>query len=317
MLEVRVSRKTPEAEGICSFELLAVDGAPLPAFTAGAHVDVQVAPGVVRQYSLCNSPRETGRYLIAVLHADGSRGGSRGLHQQVEEGSRLSIGAPRNLFDLDLTGERYLLFAGGIGITPILAMAYALVEAGKAFELHYCGRSAQRLAFLGVLDSPLFSAHLRLHVDDGPPAQRLDADRVLASPGAADQLYVCGPAGFMTHVQERARACGWREAQVHREDFAATAQERDGDRPFEVELARSGRVLDVPVGRTVLEVLQDNAVDIDSSCEQGICGACVTGVLSGTPEHRDQFLSAAERARNDCFTPCCSRAHGNRLVLDL
>ncbi|MHA6195796.1 PDR/VanB family oxidoreductase [Pseudomonas wadenswilerensis] len=317
MLEVRVSQKIIEADGICSFELVAANGAALPPFTAGAHVDVHVAPGVVRQYSLCNSPQQGDRYRIAVLHEAESRGGSRGMHEAIEEGSRLVIGAPRNLFDLDLTAERYLLFAGGIGITPILAMAYTLVEAGKAFELHYCGRSAGRLAFLELLGSPLFGRHLRLHVDDGPLEQRLDAARVLASPGGADQLYVCGPAGFMNHVQDSARACGWRDAQIHREDFAATPQVREGDQPFEVELARSGRVFAIPAGQTVLDVLLENAVDIDSSCEQGICGACVTPVLCGVPEHRDQFLDAAQQARNDCFTPCCSRSRSARLVLDL
>ncbi|MDR0277304.1 MAG: PDR/VanB family oxidoreductase [Paucimonas sp.] len=317
MLEVRVSQKIIEADGICSFELVAVNGAALPPFTAGAHVDVQVAPGVVRQYSLCNSPGQGDRYRIAVLREPESRGGSRGMHEVIEEGSRLVIGAPRNLFDLDLTAGRYLLFAGGIGITPILAMAYTLMEAGKAFELHYCGRSASRLAFLELLGSPLFGPYLRLHVDDGPLEQRFEAARVLAGPAATDQLYVCGPTGFMAHVLDSALACGWRDEQLHREDFAATPQARDGDLPFEVELARSGQVFAIPAGQSVLDVLLENAVDIDSSCEQGICGACVTPVLSGVPEHRDQFLSAAEQARNDCFTPCCSRSHSARLVLDL
>ncbi|MCU1734156.1 MULTISPECIES: PDR/VanB family oxidoreductase [unclassified Pseudomonas] len=317
MLEVCVSQKTIEADGVCSFELLAVEGAALPAFTAGSHVDVQVAPGVVRQYSLCNSPQEQGRYLIAVLHEAESRGGSRGMHLDVGEGARLTIGTPRNLFDLDLTGQRYLLFAGGIGITPILAMAHTLIAAGKDFELHYCGRSVQRLAFVELLNSPLFSRHLRLHVDDGPVEQRFNVAQVLASPAAGDQLYVCGPAGFMTHVQSTANACGWNDQQMHREDFAAPPQVLEGDRAFDVELARSGRVISIPASRTVLEVLLENAIDIDSSCEQGICGACMTGVLAGEPDHRDQFMTEAEHARNDRFTPCCSRSNSPRLVLDL
>ena len=317
MLEVRVSQKIIEAEGVCSFELLAANGDRLPGFTAGSHVDVQVAPGVVRQYSLCNSPEDSDRYLIAVLHEPASRGGSRGMHEQIEAGARLLIGQPRNLFDLDLSGERYLLFAGGIGITPILAMAHALVVAGKDFELHYCGRSLGRLAFLDLLNGPLFGRQLRIHVADGPAEQRLDAARLLANPSGADQLYVCGPGGFMNHVQSTARACGWSDGQIHREDFAAQPQVQDGDRAFEVELARSGRVLAIPAGQTVLDVLLANAVDIESSCEQGICGACTTRVLGGEPDHRDQFMTAAEHARNDCFTPCCSRSRSPRLVLDL
>lgn len=317
MLEVCVSQKIIEADGVCSFELLAANGAALPAFTAGSHVDVHVAPGVVRQYSLCNSPQDQGRYVIAVLLETESRGGSRGMHLEVGQGARLTIGAPRNLFDLDLTGQRYLLFAGGIGITPILAMAHALIAAGKDFELHYCGRSAQRLAFVELLSSAPFSQHLRLHVDDGPVEQRFNAAQVLAGPAVGDQLYVCGPAGFMAHVQSTAQSCGWSDQQIHREDFAAPPQVLEGDRAFEVELARSGRVITVPARQTVLEVLLENAIEIDSSCEQGICGACMTGVLAGEPDHRDQFMTATEHARNDCFTPCCSRSNSPRLVLDL
>ncbi|WP_175651434.1 PDR/VanB family oxidoreductase [Pseudomonas sp. Marseille-P9899] len=317
MLEVCVSQKIIEADGVCSFELLAANGAALPAFTAGSHVDVHVAPGVVRQYSLCNSPEEQGRYVIAVLFEAESRGGSRGMHLEVGQGARLTIGTPRNLFDLDLTGQRYLLFAGGIGITPILAMAHALIAAGKDFELHYCGRSAQRLAFVELLSCAPFSHHLRLHVDDGPVEQRFNAAQVLACPSAGDQLYVCGPAGFMAHVQSTAQSCGWSDQQIHREDFAAPPQVLEGDRAFEVELARSGRVITIPARQTVLEALLENAIEIESSCEQGICGACMTGVLAGEPDHRDQFMTAAEHARNDRFTPCCSRSNSPRLVLDL
>lgn len=317
MLEVRVARKIAEAEGVCSFELAAANGAELPAFTAGSHIDVHVAPGIVRQYSLCNSPHERGRYLIAVLDEPASRGGSRGMHADVQEGSRLTIGAPRNLFDLDLGGDRYLLFAGGIGITPMLAMAHSLLAAGKRFELHYCGRSIERLAFLGLLNEAPFAKHLRVHVDNGPVEQRLDAARVLASPAQGDQLYVCGPAGFMSHIQATAKASGWSDRQLHREDFAAPPQVLEGDRAFEIELSRSGRVLQVPAQKTALEVLLAHDVAIESACEQGICGTCITRVLAGEPDHRDQYLDAAEHARNDSFTPCCSRSRSPRLVLDL
>lgn len=317
MLEVCVSRKTAEAEGVFSFELKAVNGAVLPAFTAGSHVDVHVAPGVIRQYSLCNSPQERGRYVIAVLNEPTSRGGSRGMHSNVVEGSRLTIGAPRNLFDLDLGGDRYLLFAGGIGITPILAMAHTLVVARKSFELHYCGRSVERLAFLDLLSDVPFAEHLHLHVDNGPYEQRLDVAKILATPGQGDQLYVCGPSGFMSHIQSSAQACGWADQQIHREDFTAAPQVLEGDQPFEIELSRSGRVIEVPAQKTALEVLLEHNVEVESSCEQGICGACITRVLAGEPEHRDQYMNAAEHARNDSFTPCCSRSRSPRLVLDL
>ena len=239
------------------------------------------------------------------------------MHADVTEGSILSIGSPRNLFDLDLSGERYVLFAGGIGITPILAMAHTLIAAGKHFELHYCGRSIERLAFLGILSESPFANHVRLHVDNGPCEQRLDAAQILANPAHGDQLYVCGPSGFMSHIQSTAKASGWSDEQVNREDFSAPSQFLEGDRPFEIELSRSGRVIEVPAQKTALEVLLEHDVVIESSCEQGICGSCVTRVLAGEPDHRDQYMNAVEHARNDSFTPCCSRSNSPRLVLDL
>ena len=317
MLEVRVSRKIIEAQGVCSFELVPLDQAELPPFTAGAHIDVHLGPALTRQYSLCNPPHERHRYLIAVLEEPASRGGSKHLHQRIEEGTQLSVGLPRNLFELDLTAERYLLLAGGIGITPLLAMAHVLEAAGKPFELHYCGRDLGRLAFVDPLKASTLAHHLHVHVDNGPPAQRLDAQRVLATPQPGDQLYTCGPAGFMAFVEASAKACGWADHQIHREDFAAASQGQAGDAPFDIHLARSGKVLEVPCDETVLEVLLRNGIDVDSSCEQGICGACITPLLEGEPDHRDQFMTAAEHAANDRFAVCCSRARSARLVLDL
>lgn len=317
MLEVYVSKKIEEAVGTCSFELSAVNGADLPAFAAGAHVDVHVAPGLTRQYSLCNPPEDCSKYLIAVLHEPESRGGSRGMHLDVQEGSKLTIGTPRNLFALDLSGDHYVLFAGGIGITPILAMAHTLVRDGKSFELHYCGRSIERLSFLSLLNEAPFAGHVHVHVDNGAPAQRLDAGAVLAAPAPGTQLYMCGPSGFMGYVQSTAKGLGWSDIQIHREDFAATPASAEGNRAFEIELGRSGRVFEIPADKTVLEVLLENDVEVESSCEQGICGSCVTKVLAGTPDHRDQFMTDAERVQGDCFAPCCSRALSQRLVLDL
>jgi len=317
MLEVYVSRKIVEAEGVCSFELSAVNGTALPDFSAGAHVDVHVAPGLTRQYSLCNSPEDSSKYLIAILHDPESRGGSRGMHLDVQEGSKLTIGTPRNLFALDLSGDHYVLFAGGIGITPILAMAHTLVRNGKSFELHYCGRSIERLSFLGVLNDAPFAGHVHVHCDDGAPQQRLDAGFVLAAPTAGTQLYMCGPSGFMGFLQSTAKAQGWSDMQIHREDFTAAPASAEGNTAFQIELGHSGRVLEIPADKTVLEVLLEHDVEVESSCEQGICGTCITKVLAGKPDHRDQFMTDAERARGDCFAPCCSRALSQRLVLDL
>ncbi|MED7669806.1 oxidoreductase [Pseudomonas moraviensis subsp. stanleyae] len=317
MLNVIVTGKTCEAEGICSFELSAADGTELPPFEAGAHIDVHLAGGLVRQYSLCNDPRERQRYLISVLKDPQSRGGSQAMHEQILTGQKLMISAPRNLFALELTASRHLLFAGGIGITPMLAMAYTLAQQDVPFELHYCFRSSERAAFLPLLAQAPFAGRVILHDDSGAPSQKLDAAALLASPEAGSHLYVCGPSGFMNHVIDTAQHAGWPAHRVHREFFAAAPIDHSADAAFEVELARSGQIFQIPADRTVFEVLDEAGVAIASSCEQGICGSCVTRVLSGIPEHRDQFLSAAEQAANDQFTPCCSRARTPRLVLDL
>ncbi len=315
MLSVSVRRKVTEADGICSFELCAIDNALLPGFTAGAHIDVHLPAGIVRQYSLCNAPGEQHRYVIGVLRDPLSRGGSQALHDHVQEGHTLTISAPRNLFPVAGEGREHLLIAGGIGITPILAMAHELNARGADFSLHYCFRSHERAAFLPALEQGAFASNVTLHASCA--GARLDVSTLLASPQPGRHLYVCGPNGFMHHVLSAAHAAGWPDNQVHREFFAAAPIDHCADQPFEVELARSGRVFQIPAERSVFEVLDEAGIEIDSSCEQGVCGTCVTRVLDGTPAHRDQFMTADEHARNDRFTPCCSRAKTPRLVLDL
>jgi vanillate O-demethylase ferredoxin subunit len=316
MIEVIVTSKRREAEGIFSLELAAIDRRPLPAFSAGSHIDVHLPNSLVRQYSLCNHPEERHRYLLGVLLDPVSRGGSQAMHEQVHEGSRLRISEPRNLFALEHASGYSMLFAGGIGITPILCMAERLARIGAPFELHYCGRSAGRMAFVEYIRRSAFADCVHVHVDDGEDAQRLDSARVLSAPTSDCHLYVCGPNGFMEHVLGTARAQGWAEAQLHREYFtaAAPAGETGG---FEVQLASTGQCFQVPAALSVAQVLLEAGIDIPLSCEQGICGTCITRVLEGEPEHRDMFLTDAERARNDQFTPCCSRARSARLVLDL
>jgi vanillate O-demethylase ferredoxin subunit len=317
MLQVNVTRKTDEAEGICSFELTATDGSPLPAFEAGAHIDIHIADGLTRQYSLCNDPDERHRYLISVLKDVNSRGGSSAMHEQVQAGQTLTISTPRNLFALEKSARRHLLFGGGIGITPMLAMAWELSHQGADFHLHYCFRSSQRAAFVAMLRQTPFAARITFHDDSGAQTQKLDAPAVLAAPGPDTHLYVCGPAGFMNYILDAARSADWSPDRVHKEFFAAEPIDQTGNSPFEVELANSGRVFQIPAERTVFEVLDEADIAIESSCEQGVCGTCVTRVLKGIPDHRDQFLTAAEHAANDRFTPCCSRAKSSRLVLDL
>jgi len=314
--DVRVARKTREAEGICSYELVRTDGVPLPPFAAGAHIDVHLPNGLVRQYSLCNPPGETHRYLIAVLRDAASRGGSQAMHDDVDAGTVLTIGAPKNHFPL-VDAERSLLLAGGVGVTPILAMAETLADDGAAFELHYCARAPERAAFTERLGAARFAGRVYLHYDSAAAEQRLDLPALLAAPAPGTHLYVCGPQGFIDHVLDGARTHGWPASQLHVEYFGAAAVDTGADRPFDVQLASSGKVVTIPAGRTVLKVLAEQGVDIPYSCEEGVCGTCLTRVLAGEPDHRDLYLTDEERAANDQFAPCCSRARTPLLVLDL
>jgi vanillate O-demethylase ferredoxin subunit len=315
-IEVRVTRKVDEAEGICSFELQAVDGRPLPAFSAGSHVDVHVPGGLVRQYSLCNDPGEAHRYLIAVLEDAASRGGSVAMHERVQPGDVLTISAPKNHFALAHDATEHLLLAGGIGITPLLCMAERLAVTGAAFTLHYATRSRARTAFVDRIAASPFAARVQHHYD-GEPAQRLDLTRLLAAPRPGRHLYVCGPQGFMDAVLSTARAVGWPEAQLHWEFFGAAPTASADDGSFEVQLASSGRVILVGQDQSVAQALEAAGVIVPTSCEQGVCGTCLTRVLDGVPDHRDLYLTPEEQATGDQFTPCCSRARSARLVLDL
>jgi vanillate O-demethylase ferredoxin subunit len=316
-LAVRVARKTVEAADICTFELVAEAGGPLPAFSAGSHVDVQLPGGLTRQYSLCNDPKETHRYLIGVLRDPASRGGSQALHEQVQEGQLLQISAPKNHFGLAHDATRSLLLAGGIGVTPILCMAERLANTGAEFELHYSTRSRARTTFYERIAASDFAHKVQFHFDDGMAEQKLDLAALLAVPPSGVHLYVCGPKGFMDAVLSTARVQGWPESQLHYEFFAAAVAPSASDASFEVKLASSGRIIRVPKEQTVTQALSAAGVEVQTACEQGLCGTCLTRVLEGIPEHKDLYLTPEEQAANDQFTPCCSRSRTPLLVLDL
>ena len=314
---VRIAAKRIEATDICSFELVTVDGNRLPPFSAGSHVDVHVPGGMTRQYSLCNDSTESHRYLICVLNDPATRGGSKAMHEALHEGDELVISAPKNHFHIVHEARRSLLLAGGIGITPILCMAERLATTGADFDLHYCTRSAARTAFKSRIERSTFASKVQFHFDDGAALQKLDAAALLAEPRPGTFLYVCGPKGFMDWVLGTARANGWPEAQLRFEFFSAEVAVHDADASFEVKLASSGRVIVVARDKTVVQALAEAGVEVPTSCEQGVCGTCLTRVIGGEPDHRDMVLTPAEQQANDQFTPCCSRAKSAMLVLDL
>ncbi|MGF6963937.1 vanillate O-demethylase ferredoxin subunit [Paraburkholderia sp. WC7.3g] len=317
-LTVTVTNRQLVAEDVCAFDLVNADGNPLPSFTAGSHIDVHPPGGPVRQYSICNDPNETHRYSIGVLKDPASRGGSIAMHE-LREGTTLTISLPRNHFQLSKDAHHSVLVAGGIGITPLLSMAESLYTTGESFELHYCARSSSKLAFMERLKGSRFVSNVILHVDDGDATQRFNATSVFsAANNPATHVYVCGPGGFIDYVLGAARAAGYRDELLHREYFAAAIEDTDEeDRAFQIRIASSGEVLSVGADETALSVLAKHGVDIPTSCEQGVCGTCLTRVLDGTPLHRDMFLTDEERAANDRFTPCCSRSRSPVLVLDL
>ncbi|PYE20427.1 vanillate O-demethylase ferredoxin subunit [Paraburkholderia silvatlantica] len=318
-MKVTLLRKIPVATDICVFELASAGDAPLPAFEAGAHIDVHV-DGFVRQYSLCSHPSEAGAYRIGVLRDAASRGGSVAMHA-LEAGTILEISTPKNHFPLDERATQTILLAGGIGITPLMAMAEQLREQGRTFELHYCIRDPQRAAFRERLAEAGFAEHTHFYFDSEGTDARIDLAGVLGAPHEGKHAYVCGPAGFIDAVLGAAASAGWPAQNVHREYFGAAQPSANTDADvngaFQVTLASCQRVFDVPAGTSIVEALRAGGVEVPVSCEQGVCGTCLTRVLSGEPDHRDLYLTDEERAANDQLLPCCSRSRTPMLVLDL
>ena len=319
-MKTGIRRIEEVAQGIRMFELAPLDGTRLPEYTPGAHIDVHLPTGLVRQYSLCGGPQQRDAYVIAVQHNAASRGGSRAMHA-LQVGDTLSIDGPRNHFPLANDARHSVLLAGGIGITPLLSMAERLARTQASFELHYCVRNRERAAFLDRLDAPHLNGRCTLYTDDAPADARIDVARIVRDPLPGSHLYVCGPSGFMDHAFDTAKQAGWTDRHLHREYFSAPAIDTRDNAPtaraFSVRLARSGKLVSVSERETVVQALAAHGVCIETSCEQGVCGTCLTRVLAGDPEHRDLYLTDDERARNDQFLPCCSRSHTDELVLDL
>ncbi len=316
-LQVRVVRKRTEAQDISSFELVNLDDRPLPAFSAGSHIDVHLPNGLTRQYSLCNNPNEGHRYLIGVLRDTASRGGSQAMHELVNEGDVLHISTPKNHFPLAHESSHSILLAGGIGVTPILCMAERLAVAGASFEMHYATRSPDRTAFRERIAASSFAQRVAFHHDDGPDEQKLRIEGLLNPVRPGVHLYVCGPKGFMDWLLDAARKAGWPADQLHYEFFGAEVVKSDTDTGFEVKLASSGKIVAVGKDQSIVQALSAAGVEIPVSCEQGVCGTCLTRILEGEPDHKDMYLTPEEQAANDQFTPCCSRSKSALLVLDL
>ncbi|SDD17380.1 PDR/VanB family oxidoreductase [Ruegeria marina] len=310
MLDLRIAQKLAVTKRISAFTLVAAGGEPLPTYTPGAHIDVSTPSGP-RSYSLIDWPGDTpGSYTIAVQREDEGGGGSRAMHA-LSEGDRVAATEPGNDFELRSEDKPVALLAGGIGVTPLISMASALRAQARPFVFHYAGRSAEAMAWLDRLSDD-FGPGFHAHFDDTAP---LDMTALMAGL-SGHALYVCGPRGMIEAARAAAEAAGIAPADIHVELFT-TAAPAAGDSAFEVEIASTGQVIPVDAGQTIIEALEEAGLDPLYDCQRGDCGICQTGVISGTPDHRDVVLSQAERDSGKVMQICVSRALSARLVLDM
>ncbi len=313
-LDLRIGACSVGAKNIRIYELVDPSRRDLPPFEAGAHIQVRVG-SEIRRYSLANNPVERHRYMIGVLRDSKSRGGSRRIHETWALGHKVTVSAPINHFPLSVTARRHLLIAGGIGIAPILAMARHLVGTAADFSLYYCAREALAAAFLPDLLQVVPDSRLNLVFDGGDPKRGLDVAALLETFEPGRHVYVCGPSGLIQTV--RSAAAHWAADHVHYEIFATGATSARDAASFQVVLARSGGSYEVPADRSILSVLEENGHGPNALCREGYCGTCLVPVLCGTPDHRDSVLTDEEKAANDLMAICCSRAVGEKLVLDI
>jgi len=315
--KVKVKNIKQEVEEIKSFILVNQNGNALPAFSAGAHIDIHTPSGIIRQYSLCNGPDEKDHYMLAIKKEPESRGGSKFMHEVVQEGDVLTISAPRNNFKLKDDADKYLLLAGGIGVTPILSMAKQLLAEGKSFEFHYFTRSKALTAFQNYLFGNSIKDFIHFQYALEPDDLSAYLRKLLGKRPENGHLYLCGPRPFMDLVEQTASAT-WKADSVHLEYFSAESTSLSGsETAFEVKLAKSGQSFVVPEGKTIIEVLAENGFPTDTSCEQGVCGTCLTGVLEGIPDHKCAYLMDDEKDAGDKIMICVSGAKTKTLVLDL
>ena len=311
-LEARVAGKQVLADGVVRLTLVRTDGSPMPAWQPGAHVDLVLGPGLIRQYSLCGDPADHTSLAVAVLREPAGRGGSEHVHAGLSAGDTVRLRGPRNRFEL-VDAPRYLFVAGGIGITPLLPMIAAVDARGAAWRLVYGGRRRASMAFAAELAAAYPG---RVEICPQDEVGLLDLDALLEAPRADTAVYCCGPEPLLAAVEERCAA--WPVGALHVERFsprpvAGVAEPSS----FAVELALSGLTLSVPADRTILEVVEEAGVPALSSCREGTCGTCETPVLAGVPDHRDSLLTASERAAGDTMLICVSRACTPNLVLEL
>ena len=313
---VEVDAIFDETPDIRRYKFIDPAGGVLPEFSAGAHIHVYIEEGMVRQYSLSNDPLSRQCYEIAVLRESDGRGGSEAIYTKLQIGSKVVISEPCNHFPLKPEAASHLFLAGGIGVTPMMAMIAELDAGGADYRMHYCTRTREDTAFRDRLAPLLSTGQLTLHHDGGNPAHGIDLAATLSEYEFGCHLYCCGPQGFMTAA--KAASEHWPYGTVHFEYFTAQEDEfalKRENTPFKVKIDSTGQVFDVAVDQTIIEVLRVNGFAVDTECEDGYCGTCITRYVDGEPEHRDLVLD--DEDRNEFVMVCCARSRSPVLVLDM
>jgi vanillate O-demethylase ferredoxin subunit len=323
-LELKVTKVKDLTSKVKMFELMPAAGGELPAFEAGAHIDIKMPNGIIRSYSLANNPEERNRYVTAILKEVAGKGGSIWMHENVKVGDVLTTTEPIQNFPLSEDATQSVLLAGGIGITPILAMGYRLKALGKKVHMHFCARSVEETPFTDEVKA-VFGDDVTFHHDGGDPSKGINLKETFADHEEGEHLYVCGPPGILNATREA--ASHWPDGTVHFELFTSARTDEEvaeaeaasrTNEAFEIELAQSGVTLTIPADRTILDVMIEEGFGVPYACEEGWCGACIIPMLGGKADHRDEVLSNAEKESNEKIQVCVSRAlPGEKLILDM
>jgi len=314
LYDVVVKNRHVEGGNIAVMEFESATSTTLPKVEAGAHIDVHLPNGMVRQYSLCQNPNDEGKFRLGILRDPESRGGSISAFDEIKDGMQIQVSEPKNLFPL-LKAKHSVLIGGGIGITPLITMAYQLAHEGASFELHYCGASPEKCAFVDEIKNGELAKHTTFHFKSEGASHRAFFESAIKDIDLESHIYTCGPVGFMDWVINLATTHDFPEQQIHKEYFQVET-DTSGD-SFEVVAERSGKIIMVEAGETILQALAKEGIDIEMSCEQGVCGTCMCDVIEGEPDHRDVYFTDEEKASNEQILVCCSRSKTPRLVLDI
>lgn len=313
---VIVANKKFIADKVVELELRDAEDGDLPVFTAGSHIDLHISPDLIRQYSIANNPQERDRYICAVLLEEEGTGGSKAVFEQLQQGDTLFISQPRNHFALNEDAEFNLLIAGGIGVTPLLSMAYRLKSLKKPFKFYYRAKQRNWAAYADLLVEEFGDSVESLFSDQGG-REKFDLTEIFTDLPTSTHLYICGGNDFMQAVTEVA-STALRQEQIHLEYFhPPETEENSQDRAFELYCEKSDLTFQVPADKSIVAVLEENGVDIPISCVEGVCGSCITHFIEGEVDHRDFVLSKSEQQEKKLFTPCCSRATSARLTIDI